>query len=492
MIIFVSDLHLTDGTFDYDGMTHDTSAEAYEMFWNDILTIIDANKDQGVDVGNIKVVLLGDILELRTTTRWMGAKTRPWREKPDELSREALDILDQIIRNIIFEDPKTGQLRKRSCYLSDKYRDRIEAGNGLRKLLERNVKVSFAYVPGNHDRMILVGNNPQLRDIITRNLGWEIIGPDTFPGFPNEPRFHDSALGIVASHGHGVDTIDYFEDYLQPTIGDLLPDVVGRMMDHAIEMTSVGAAEKRGIVRIVLNLDLVRPTRSQFSWLMQKIKALESGRSDPGISSISHGLQEILIRSLNELLNDADALLDFLYPRIQGKAKKFWTVVASAFLLKNPAVLLDLFKKKKDALKDLLKRIVENVVDKLGREPDKLLDSLEKMAANINKILPEKKKGRGEEDYAMELLKAKGCSFVLFGHTHDYEICPMGTGTGGFYFNVGTWKKTVVKNYPESVESRFKRWARMTYVIFYEKGENKNHIFDLWHGNLQFDEDRDI
>jgi len=493
MIIFVSDLHLTDGTFDYDGMVHDTSAGAYEMFWNDILSIVDANKDEGANVQKIKVVLLGDILELRTTTRWMKAKTRPWLENPNELSREALDVLSQIIKNIIFEDPAIGQLRQRSYYLSNRYPDRIDAQNGLRRLLERNVEVSFVYVPGNHDRMILVGNDKQLRDIITDNLGWEIVGPDTLPGFPNEPRFRYPGLGIVANHGHGVDTIDFFNDYLQPTIGDLLPDIVGRMMNHAKNLEHINPVEKKEIVRVILNLDLVRPSRSQFAWLMQKIKSLESGSADPGISAINKGLQEILVNTLKELLDSSDAILEFLYPRIEDKAKKFGAVAISAFLLKDPAVLLCLFRKKKDALKSLLKKIVGNVVERLEKDPKKLLESFERMATNINGILPEKKKkGSKEEDYALELLKEKDCSFVLFGHTHDYEICPMGTGKDGFYFNTGTWKKTVVKNYPASDESGFQRWARMTYVIFFDKGENKDHAFDLWHGNLQFEEDKFI
>ena len=48
--------------------------------------------------------------------------------------------------------------------------------------------------------MILVGNDRKLRDIITDNLGWEIVGPDTLPGFPNEPRFRYLDLGIVANY----------------------------------------------------------------------------------------------------------------------------------------------------------------------------------------------------------------------------------------------------------------------------------------------------
>ncbi len=485
MVIFISDLHLTDGSFDYDNMVHDTSAEAYKLFWDDILSIVTANKE--AKINKINVVLLGDILELRTTTEWMKVKTRPWMESPEELSAEALAVLNHIISKIIY-DPATRQPRQRTLYLSNLYLDRFDSPTGLSKLiLEKKIDVSFTYVPGNHDRLILVGNNPILRNFITNSLGWKIVGPDTLSDYPNEPRFRCPDLGIIANHGHGVDAIDFYNDYLQPTIGDLLPDIVGRMMTYAREMENLSPAEKKDLVKVVLNLDLVRPTTSQLDWLLQKITSLESNAP----RAVSTCLKEIIIRTLKDLLANADTILDFLYPRIESKIRKFEAIAISSFILQNPAIFLSLFKKKKDVFLGLLKKIVQVAIDKLDKDPKKFVESLDAMAKSINRILPEKKKNiNKEENYALELLKEKGCSFVLLGHTHNYEICPLGSNKDGYYFNTGTWKKTVVKNYSLQEISGFQRWARMTYITFFEKGENKDHIFDLWHGNLQFEEDK--
>jgi hypothetical protein len=47
MIVFISDLHLTDGTFDYKDLTdpkqnieHDISVGAFELFWEEIERIV--------------------------------------------------------------------------------------------------------------------------------------------------------------------------------------------------------------------------------------------------------------------------------------------------------------------------------------------------------------------------------------------------------------------------------------------------------------------
>ena len=194
---------------------------------------------------------------------------------------------------------------------------------------------------------------------------------------------------------------------------------------------------------------------------------------------------------MREVLESSEEILDFLYPRVKDKANKLAAVGLAAFFLKDPSVLACLFMKKEAAIKKLLTKIMKAIIARLRAEPEKLLTYLRDTVDHINRILPEKgTKGSKEEAYALSLLDQEAGSFVLFGHTHDYQICPMGIHKDGFYFNTGTWKKTVVKNYSTAWEPEFQRWARMTYVIFFGKGENKDHVFDLWHGNLQFEEDR--
>jgi len=497
MVIFISDLHLTDGTFDFGNMVHDTSAEAFKMFWDDILRIVEANASEGFNIKKIQVVLLGDILELRTTARWMNVKTRPWSEKPNQLSNDGVNILSEIIDNIIFKDTKNKILRERSYYLSTNFLDLIDKENGLYKLIKkRRVNVSFIYLPGNHDRLILDNNAAALRKLIEDKLGWDIVLGN--PDLAYEPRFKDENLGIVANHGHKCDFMDFFKDYLQPVPGDLLPDILGRMMNQARNLKGVPPLVQKEIVKVILNIDLVRPSPSAFDWLLNKIRILESAKGNPQAAATIEGLYKVLLNTLKELLKDLEKILNFLYPYIQNRANKLSAVAVSAYFLKDLSVLPHIFWKKENALKDLLKKIAESIVERLEKSPDKLLETLEKLAKKINRILPDReKKKKSEEELkdphgqeARKLLRDTGCCYVLFGHTHDYEIRPMDVGENAFYFNTGTWKKSVVKNYPAAEVTSFQKWARMTYVIFFDKGENKDHVFDLWHGNLQFEDDK--
>lgn len=497
MIIFISDLHLTDGTFDFGNMFHDTSAGAFRMFWDDILSIVEANISEGSNIKKMQVVLLGDILELRTTVRWMNVKTRPWLEKPNQLSNEAINVLGEIIDNIIFQDIKKKILRERSCYLSNKYLNHVDKKNGLYKLIEkRGIEISFVYVPGNHDRLILDKNAAALHKLIENNLGWIIIPAD--PNLAYESRFMHKNLGIVANHGHKCDFMDFFKDYLQPVPGDLLPDILGRMMNHAKNLKGISPNVQKEIIKVILNIDLVRPSPSAFDWLIDKIRSLENDKGNPQASATIKGLYEVLLNTLKELLKDSEALLNFLYPYIQNRANKLMAVAMSVYFLKDFSVSLHILWKKERALKDLLKKIAENIVRRLEKTPGILLEPLDKLAKEINRILPDKEKKKKSKDEikdplvqeARKLLRDAGCRYVLFGHTHDFEIRPMDIGENAFYFNTGTWKKSVVKNYPATEVTSFQKWTRMTYVIFFEKGENKDHVFDLWHGNLQFEDDK--
>jgi len=79
-VIFIGDLHLPDETLDYNEdpedpkervISHDISLEAFKLFCDYIFGIVLANPE--AKISEIMVVLLGDIFELRSTTRWVAS-----------------------------------------------------------------------------------------------------------------------------------------------------------------------------------------------------------------------------------------------------------------------------------------------------------------------------------------------------------------------------------------------------------------------------------
>lgn len=491
MIVFISDLHLTDGTFDYkdpadprkNPVKHDISAEAFELFWKEIHRIVDANRDEA-EIRDITVVLLGDIFEMRSTTRWVatdydeggrrkGLGDRTWKEDRARPSRTCREILEAIIDN-----------NKASLdYLSNKGLLRMARDSALASLQTRGVTFRYKFVCGNHDSLVIFHQDEELRNLIKDRLGWDVV-PAAATGSPAGVRFVDDALGVVAEHGHRGDFVDYYNNsYYDPPLGALLPDTFGRLMYHIQRIPADKEQIRKDLVLIGMNIDNVRPSSDGLDWLLGNIPRDPATRKE---------LRTVLTTVVQELVEDAGPLFDFIYPRIKDRLKNMpW--YAKALL-----TIAGIFKSKKNLIKETLVKTLQKIVDRLKK--DESTDPLDKVLGDlkdkINGMMP---KGEGEKvSHYYENAKVEAdrpeSKFIVYGHSHQFEIVPLRTigDKKSFYFNSGTWKKTIQKDLycpPDCLN--FQQWARMTYLNIYDvaKRENKDHVFDLWHGNLQFKDD---
>lgn len=487
MIVFISDLHLTDGTFDYRDprnerpeISHDISVEAFRLFWDDIHRIAYANPE--ANVKELRVVLLGDIFELRSTTRWVasdydaggarrGLGNRTWREDRARPSRTCVEILDAILRNN----------EERLDYLTTNRLSRIPRDSGLALFSEKKVDVRFEYVVGNHDSLVIFHEDPALRDMITSRLGWTIV-PARGAAFPPGTRYVLDSLGIVAEHGHRGDDVDFYNDsFFDPPLGALLPDTFGRLMYHIQRIPPEREASRRTLVQVGMNIDNVRPSADALNWLEANVPADPAARGD---------LRTVLRTGLEEIVADADPLFAFLYPRVKGLIRKLpW--FARAWL-----AVAGLFTSKERMVKSAVLKGLRAVIDRLKK--DEAADPLPRILADLRTTFGGMaSKGGAKNEAPSHYFRnaeaeadAAGAKFVVYGHSHQFEIVPLKAVANrkSFYFNSGTWKKTIQRNL---CCPGFQQWARMTYLNIYdvERRENKDHIFDLWHGNLQFKDD---
>jgi UDP-2,3-diacylglucosamine pyrophosphatase LpxH len=490
MIVFISDLHLTDGTFDYRDtgnpqtkvIPHDISAEAFQLFWEDIRRIAYANPEARVK--EITVVLLGDIFEMRSTTQWVasdydktsgnrkGLGDRTWKEDRAKPTQTCIDVLDAILKN-----------NKESLdYLTTKNLVRLDKESALNKFHSEGVTFKFKYVIGNHDSLIIFHQDDVLRNMIKNQLGWEIV-PEASPGSPLGTRFVFDDLGVVAEHGHRGDFVDYYNNnYYDPPLGALLPDTFGRLMYHIQRIPASKEQIKKELVIIGMNIDNVRPSTDGLDWLLASIPKDPAARKE---------LRAVLTIGLEELIADGDPLFSFIYPRIKDRLKNI------PWYIKAGLAIAAIFKSKEKIIKDMLLKTLGKIVDRLKKDEatdplDKVLDELKD---KVNGMMP---KGEAEKkpyyyDNARHEADRPESKFIVYGHTHQFEIVPLRTigAKKAFYFNSGTWKKTIQKNLycPDCLD--FQQWARMTYLNIYDVAnkENKDHVFDLWHGNLQFKDD---
>jgi len=483
MLIFISDLHLTDGSFDYKKddpdkhIPHDVSHEAFKLFWDQVHRIYTANKDD-CNIKEIKLVLLGDIFEMRSTTKWVKfdhnedenpkmIKYRPWKEDIASPSKVCKEILEEILSHN----------EKALRYLSPKKFDEIEEDNGLKELIKTlgKDKIKVEYVSGNHDRLInFYDGDVLIKEYIEGELGWSIPKVTEDQGF----KFEDKELSILADHGHKIDFIDYHaSDYKAAPIGALLSDLLGRLMYH------IQNENNKELICFCMDIDNVRPSSDRFKWVVSNINSLSGDSLET--------LRKVLLTGIQELREDADEIFDFLYERVKGKFK---------FLHKLLLGIVGIFTDKKKFLKKWIIKILDKIEQSLRKEKDlkTVFDYVQRL---MSKLMPKKKEKKEQQDQDFHYYKRaeeeskKGYSYVVFGHSHRYKLIPLTVHKRKmvFYFNSGTWKKTVQKNlFPlETKEPVFQKWTRMTYITFFnwKKQENRDHIFDVWHGNLQTEEE---
>jgi UDP-2,3-diacylglucosamine pyrophosphatase LpxH len=158
MIVFISDLHLTDGT---SGKTIDTGAFklfrdrladlAYDCSWR----LRSDGKAVYEPIEQFDLVLLGDVLDTIRSTKWLATKTRPWdnwntkafTEKVSEITdaillknKDSLEVLRSIQEPDVFTVPGA----TRTKYPKKVSRDPDAPGRVP-------VKVRVHYMVGNHD-----------------------------------------------------------------------------------------------------------------------------------------------------------------------------------------------------------------------------------------------------------------------------------------------------------------------------------------------------
>lgn len=193
MLIFVSDLHLTD-------TRSRTTIDLCYFIKRLERIIIYARQDE---VDEIELVLLGDIFELLKSVEWLRNNEKNFR--PWDLTFNGFHT--QTV-NKIFE----GILINNECFFA-----------GLRRL-HQDYKLKITYVPGNHDRAINEDIGLGARKLLQAELPLERLAGSKFVDM-----FTCMEHKVVAYHGHEWDESNHYSEK-GAAIGDaVVIDVVARL-----------------------------------------------------------------------------------------------------------------------------------------------------------------------------------------------------------------------------------------------------------------------
>ncbi len=176
MLIFVSDIHLTDTLHGGAIPKH----EIFERFW----TRIQAARGHRP----AHLCFVGDLFDLVRSASWFEGTSRPYHEA----TRSVTDVVERVV---------SGTLAREAPFF-EAIRRRVEGG-----------ELTVHYALGNHDR--LLAKAPRARREVWRAL----TGQDRDVVFPAELEFPEH--GVLAYHGHLGDPINASPDG-EATVGDAI------------------------------------------------------------------------------------------------------------------------------------------------------------------------------------------------------------------------------------------------------------------------------
>ncbi len=217
MLLFVSDIHLTD-------QLHGAiipRAATFERFW----VRIQASRGQRP----AELCFVGDLFDLVRSPSWFDGAYRPYHEPSPGLAAKIEAIIDQIL---VREEPFFSAIR-----------ERVESG-----------ALKIHYVLGNHDRLLRYA--PEAR----RKVWKALTGEDRDVEFPTQMRFPDH--GVIAYHGNASDSVNYDADG-GATIGDAIgSELITRFPRSVRLLTGEAHAE-------LDDIDDVRPVYAVPAWVRQ-------------------------------------------------------------------------------------------------------------------------------------------------------------------------------------------------------------------------------
>lgn len=427
MLVFFSDVHLTDGT---SGET--INEEAFERFVDQVADLADKRRAE-----EVRVVLLGDGLDVIRSDQWLQTpeSVRPWSEPGRDQRRLLLDILSGIIR---YNRGAMDALRDMPYRIAQ--RSRVPYW-----------RVYLDYVLGNHDWPI--NRYRATRQIVAEALGLPVNYVDD--GCPLVYTSPPEAYDVVARHADVHDRLNYdatlgrdassFGDTILIELLNRFPLEVGRGMGDD------PAGER--VVRHLKEVENVRPYEAMPAWVAEVLTDLDSGHS-----RTARIARQALRRCLRDFTRNET---------IQAFARRQLSWFERMYM----RILLQQVGRRRVSSLDFWSRMGERLYK----------------GWQLVRNLP----GSRYAAQALHERNADGVAprFVVYGHSHRVESIPLGPcarGRDRFYLNTGTWRSIWRKARTEDGEPHFASWKEMSYVVVYSPEEaHGRHEFEIWTGSLR-------
>lgn len=464
MLVFLSDLHFVDGT----AGEHNLPLEAFALLFEELA---DKAKKPQAKIQEIKIVLLGDIIDLLRSEYWLTVPPaeRPWGRRgladlpepqPDSPTEgHCLAILlGDPNWNLLTPGPLAPATLAQASKPANLPRDTILWKNwetfyhlrNLRSQYDLKQPVEIIYIPGNHDR--LVNLYPRVREAVSRILG-VTVSDGWFPY-----QFQDPLYGVFARHGHQFDLWNYGggtdltrRGQLQLPIGDVFTTEFAVKIPWLFRQRY--GQTYPGMAANLRDIDNVRPLSAVLEWIYYRLK-------------VSGGAKKALDEVFDQVIKD---LLEIEFVQQWRSPVTRWDevlrILSSNWLRWLPKSMLEVIQSE-----DLLGLFL-GATDLVSRPEE---DPLARAA------------------YYEHIWSADPrYNFILYGHTHTPLQLPLDV-VGGTrevtYLNTGTWRPRISRTVTWDKAHDFIEYKHMTYVMFYGPDEDRRNkkpgtvSFETWTG----------
>lgn len=230
MLVFISDLHLTDGS---SGETIDSGAFKKFAYYLEDMAINSSAKE-------VEVVLLGDIFDVIRSEQWLKSQIRPWSgEKEKDGNGAGLkDYTKKIVDDIC-------EKNKNSLGYLLKFKE---------TMFDKGVNVKFSYIVGNHDW--LINRYPETRTKIAESLKLDNIEYYKTNYFCTDKFWEE--YKTFARHGDIYDPFNFEGDRDASSLGDVLViDLINRFPKEV--ENRIGEDRDKNLIIQLKEIDNIRP-----------------------------------------------------------------------------------------------------------------------------------------------------------------------------------------------------------------------------------------
>ncbi len=490
MLVVLSDIHFQDIEHDLkdeDGtpvIDHNVSANAFKTFFSVIAEQFYDNFGK-MDDAELKIVLNGDIFDFLRTERWFAEDVQPYIDHGDDggdwSNNTGLEgIMEDIFNSIAGNNNK--ELNTAKClqfckdFLTHEGRiNELKISKDASDFLQ-NARITFEYIPGNHDRFVNVFRslNRKIRGLFNINNSQGNLNEEPFPW---EREF--SEYRVLAKHGHVYDWQNCENNfvfrrkenkgkrddklYLNAPLGDwITTDIMSRIahefrIERKLDTNTPGKTDLF-VYKKLKELDDLRPMSAAMEWFFAEL--------DKNEGTAEYNEIEIIKESIKKMLTSA----------FYGSGKKFFDKWNRAhdrrFWPDRSDVYGNLIKHAGRAFLSMPDRLLQRIMNSL---------SLEESSRPVIKQILE------HEDESFML--NDNLNYLVAGHSHTFSnnFLSKKNGREKIYICTGTWRK---KHYHCLDKSGFNSMKSMNFVRFYSnkeidfKGDVNTPRVNIWNGLL--------